>query len=142
MNKHQGISILLCCYNSSKLVYETLRCLSKLIILDGYPVELVFVDNASTDSTVDIVLKHWDEFGKPFPINQLIEKKQGIYYAREKGIENAQYEYLVFVDQDNHLAADYLLNLVDILEKYPKVGVVGGLNTAVFEGKKPFVYFN
>lgn len=52
-----GISIMICCYNSEKRIVPTLQHLSKLKT-DGIAVEIILVNNASTDDTEMVAGKH------------------------------------------------------------------------------------
>jgi len=128
----------LCCYNSQKLLPSTLRHLSSLIIPAQYPVELIFVDNASTDNTPVLAQQIWNDFACSIPITVITQAHQGLAFARQMGFANVRYEYVVFVDDDNWLAEDYLHNVVELMRKYPQLAAAGGRIEPVFEIEKPF----
>jgi GT2 family glycosyltransferase len=58
--------------------------------------------------------------------------------ARKQGYENAKYDFLCYVDDDNWLAKDYLCRAYSLFLKMPQVGLIGGLGTPVFESEKPY----
>jgi hypothetical protein len=60
----------------------------------------------------------------------------GLAYARRRGVMEAAYEYIVFCDDDNWLAPDYLSIAREILFD-PKVGAAGGQAEPEFEGPVP-----
>ena len=46
--------------------------------------------------------------------------------ARTAGIKSSRGKYVIFVDDDNVLAEDYLEQVITIFEKNAKMGVIGG----------------
>lgn len=127
-----GISVVICCYNSSKRLGETLKCLAKQKI-NGFDWELVFVDNASKDDTIAYAQAEWGRLGNACPVKVVSEPKQGTGYARMTGVKAASYEYILFCDDDNWLNDDYLLRSFGVMESDPQIGVCGGSCEAVFE---------
>lgn len=138
MTNGKGISIILCCYNSSAVLEQTLKHLAHLDIPANLAVELIMVDNASTDNTPEMAAELWQKFGSPFPMSIMPEARQGLIYARETGVKRSRHNTLLFVDDDNRLHPDYLKKLIRIFEQYPGCGAAGGFNKPVFEGTKPF----
>ncbi len=122
----KGISIVMCCYNSALRLEETFTYLASLIIPDSYPVELVLVDNASTDDTSQKAKGKWQKAKEPFELKVISEPLPGKTKALSRGVHEAQYDVVVFCDDDNWLQADYLIKALTILDKYPEIGAVGG----------------
>lgn len=122
----EGISILICCYNSAKRLPETLKRLSKQNVPDWIPWEVILVNNNSSDNTVELASGEWDRAKIRVPFTIVNEPKQGLSFAREKGIKTAQYEYIVFCDDDNWLQPDYLKIAYEILSSNNEIGVLGG----------------
>ncbi len=137
MNSKKGISIILCGHNSSRLLPQTLRHLAKLKIPWENAVELVIVDNASTDGTGETAEALWNEFNAPYRLQVHFEEKPGLMFAREKGLQNSRYNLILFVDDDNWLDENYLVEMADLFEKFPKAAILGGKNEAVFETRAP-----
>jgi glycosyltransferase involved in cell wall biosynthesis len=136
----EGVSIILCCYNSSKLLPTTLKYLAGLLMESQLPMELIVVDNASRDDTAQIAQSLWVQYGAPFTAKVVREEKPGLIYARHRGLKESRYAYLLFVDDDNHLQNDYVREMLAIFRSYPTVAATGGLNTPVFETAKPDWY--
>src|ERR1035437_9739406 len=66
-----------------------------------------------------------------------------ITHARLRGIKESKGDLLVFVDDDNILAADYLEQSLKIADEFPKLGALGGSIKGEFEiphpeGRKPY----
>ena len=61
------------------------------------------------------------------------EDKLGLTAARLRGFCEAKAEILVFVDDDNVLAPDYLKNTLEIFRQHSKLGAIGGKSLPKFE---------
>jgi glycosyltransferase involved in cell wall biosynthesis len=127
-----GISVVICCYNSSKRLGETLKHLAQQRV-DGFKWELIIVDNASKDDSIAFAQSEWERLGAVCPLKVVSEPRQGTGYARMTGVQAASYEYILFCDDDNWLNDDYLLRSVEIMKRDPEIGVLGGSCEAVFE---------
>lgn len=127
----KGISIIVCCYNSESRLSKTLEHLAKQEIRNDVPVELILVNNASTDCTRDIAQAEWAKYDTDFLFRVVVEEKQGIIFARIRGVHESQYEYILFCDDDNWLQSDYLQKAFDLMESNAKIGALGGQSIAV-----------
>jgi glycosyltransferase involved in cell wall biosynthesis len=132
-----GFSLVLCTYNGKSKLGPTLAHLAALIIPEDHAVELIVVDNGSSDDTARFVQQEWTELGSPFPLRLLQENRPGKGYAVETGYDAAQYTYILTVDDDNWLSADYLVTAVDLFRQHPDVGVLQGRSIGEFEEEPP-----
>lgn len=132
-----GISIIICCYNSKNRIATTLQAILRLQLPAATPVELIIVDNASTDGTADYVLDILKQGQPAFSYSMVPEQKAGLIFARMAGIKTAQYDTVLFVDDDNELREDYLLNGLACLMKHPDIGALGGYSHGVFMDELP-----
>jgi hypothetical protein len=128
-----GVSIVLCCYNSSRRLGDTLFHLARLNHGPELPIELVVIDNASIDNTASFAKMTWAELGEPFPLQVVIESRPGLTNARLRGLQSASHEILIFCDDDNWLEADYATIASEIIASDPRIALVGGRTEAVFE---------
>lgn len=133
----EGISIIICCYNSADKLSETLLHLAKQQLAEIKNAELVIVDNNSDDGTSEIALQLWEKFGNPFPLIVVKEPNPGLSNARKKGIEVSQNNYLVFCDDDNWLETHYLTILKNRFDADQNLAIIGGLGIAAFETEEP-----
>ncbi|NJO63953.1 MAG: glycosyltransferase family 2 protein [Richelia sp. RM2_1_2] len=145
MSLEKGITVIICCYNSSTRIEKTLRSLSKQDILSKHECEIIVVNNASTDDTEEVVNQVWEECGNPYPLKIYFEASPGLAFARKCGAKQARYSYGVFCDDDNWLAPDYLSKVFQIFENNKKIGVIGGVSTPAFDDDAnipPWFYTN
>lgn len=132
-----GISVVICCYNSSTRLRQTLEHLAAQKVPSHLPWEIVLVDNASTDDTAATATDMWYSFGNPALLSVVPEPRKGINHARRKGISAARYNYVLFCDDDNWLSEHYLDTAFSIMESDASIGVCGGKGEAAFEAEEP-----
>src|SRR4051812_11910158 len=112
------VSVLIVTYNSEKFI---LRCLDSLAHQTYKPLEVIVVDNASTDSTRDL-LSH-----SPVLIQPLCnEKNTGFAAAQNQAIGRSKGEWLLCLNPDAVLHPDFISNLVALGTHYPQVGSLCG----------------
>jgi glycosyltransferase involved in cell wall biosynthesis len=128
-----GVSVIICCYNSSSRIIPTLEYLARQRVASPIPWEVIIVDNASTDNTIELVNNTWEKNNLSVPLKIEEQPIQGLSFAREKGIEKAQYEYLLFCDDDNWLDENYIQNVFSIMNSNDRIGALGGYGTPYFE---------
>jgi glycosyltransferase involved in cell wall biosynthesis len=131
----KGVSVIICCYNSASKIEQTLFHLSSQT-LTGINCEILLIDNNSTDNTSDVANQFWGKHGNTsIKLTTLHEPSPGLANARLKGVKNAMFDILVFCDDDNWLDKDYLINVIEIFDANPGVGVAGGIGSAQFENQ-------
>lgn len=86
----------------------------------------MLVNNASTDTTVEVARVAWTRLGAPSSLRVEHEPRKGQAFARERGLLSARYDTTIFCDDDNALAPDYVAAAHRTLLDHPNVGVVGG----------------
>ena len=96
-NDMKKISIIVPAYNAEKTIK---RCLDSLIDQDYSNIEILVIDDGSSDNTYDIV----EEYRKKNSNITLVhQNNQGVSVARNKGLEIATGDYVMFVDSDDSL---------------------------------------
>ncbi|MCK9280018.1 MAG: glycosyltransferase [Melioribacteraceae bacterium] len=100
------ISIIICTYNRVKYIGE---CLSSLVhqTLSKDLYEIVIVNNNSTDNTAEICESFIENY-KEHNVTYVIERKQGLSFARNRGIKEAKGNIVIFIDDDGEAKNDYL----------------------------------
>jgi glycosyltransferase involved in cell wall biosynthesis len=131
--ENKNISVIICSYNREKVMGKTLQHLS---VQTDKDFEIVLVNNNSTDRTEAVCLNFIHE-NPQLTVSYVLEKKQGLSYARNRGVREAQGEYLVFLDDDAFAFPDYIRNLKAFLKSYPETKAAGGKILPCFESQKP-----
>ena len=137
IDKQIGFSIVLCTFNGKDRLKETLSYVASLEVPASNAVELLLIDNASTDGTGSFVKETWLELGSPFPLSIILESRSGKGYAIETGYDAANLSRIISLDDDNWLDSDYLVKACELFEKYPDVSILQGISRGVFESSPP-----
>ncbi|WP_349426281.1 bifunctional polysaccharide deacetylase/glycosyltransferase family 2 protein [Microbacterium sp. LWS13-1.2] len=116
----EPVSVIVPAYNESAGIAAAVRS----IAASDHPVEIIVVDDGSTDGTADIV----ERLGLP-RVRVIRQQNQGKPAALNTGIRAAQHELIVMVDGDTVFEPDTVRLLVQPFAD-PKVGAVSG-NTKV-----------
>jgi glycosyltransferase involved in cell wall biosynthesis len=133
----QGVSIVVCCYNSAERLPNTLAHLSAQEVPSDLPWEVIVVNNASTDNTVEVAHKHWSKKTST-PLQAVNESQPGVAHARRKGFAEAKYEIVCFVDDDNWVCPEWISIVSDLMTTHPDVGACGGAGEAVSKMDLPW----
>lgn len=109
--KKNFFSIIVPVYNGEKHIEN---CIQKLLKQSYDNYEIIVVNDGSSDKTSEIVSKYVLSHDKIRLINK---ENQGVSVARNVGIENAQGDYILFVDSDDYLDENALNTLDSLLEQ-------------------------
>ena len=131
-----GVSVIICCYNSAQRLPETLRHLAAQVVHGNVRWEVVVVDNASKDETAATAQRCWPA-SAPAQLRVVHEPEAGLSHARLRGIREAQYDVISFVDDDNWVAADWVERVHALFSNHPDLGASGGRIEAVCEITPP-----
>ncbi|MBW3127587.1 glycosyltransferase [Hymenobacter profundi] len=132
-----GVSVLICTYNGAQRLAPTLEHLSQQKLTLGIPWEVVLVDNSSTDNSIALSTACWQRYGAPVPLRPFRQPIPGKNYALEMAYDEARYEFMCIVDDDNWLNNDYLQVGFDLLSRHDAIGLLGGRSIGAFEVPMP-----
>lgn len=132
-----GVSVVICTYNGATRLPQTLAHLAAQENTNAIAWEVLVVDNASTDHTVEVVQRCWPA-DAPALLRIVHEEQLGTANARRRGLCEARYEIISFVDDDNWMAPNWLSLSYKIMLQDPDLGAVGSIDQAVFETEPPF----
>lgn len=130
-----AISIIVCTYNRDKYSYNVLKSIAD----NEFPhteYEIVLVNNNSTDNT-ESECKRFQQDYPTINFHYFVETNQGLSYARNCGIQNAQGDILVYVDDDATVNKEYIKTYVSFFLNNPDVDAAGGPIIPVYETVEP-----
>lgn len=113
-----SVSVIVSALNNEELMKNCLVSLLQTV----YPQErreFIIVDNGSTDRTVEVI--------RSFPVQYLYEKRRGVSYARNRGIEASIGEIVAFTDPDCVVSTVWLNELVNAFDEQDVGGVAGAI---------------
>ncbi len=110
------VSIIIVSWNARENLEE---CLSSLLKISYKNYEVILVDNGSKDNSVKFIKRN-------FPIVKIIESGKNLGFAggNNLGLEKAQGEYVLFLNNDTIVTKDFLYKLVEFMEKREDVGII------------------
>lgn len=102
------ISIIIPVYNQEKYLE---KCLNSILANDFLGYEIIAIDDASTDKSVEII--------KKYKHVKLIrhKKNQHIGITRNDGLKIAEGKYIAFIDPDDYIDKDFLKRMYENAEK-------------------------
>ena len=130
------VSILSCVYNGASELPQAMQCLNALERPNDLPIELLVVDNNSTDDSVSQIQNKFIQNDRTF-LRIIHEKRQGAGWATRTGLKACRGEFIAIMDQDNWVRPDWLTAGLAALQADKKLGGVGSLNHAVSKSKIP-----
>lgn len=131
-----NISVILCTYNPNyKLLIQCLKHINEAHKVKNIK-ELIIIDNNSslpiTKSEINILNLEIN-----LKTKIILEPKLGLTYARLKGIQIANGNLLIFIDDDNLINENYFKNSEQIFLKFPFIGAFNGQVELKFDQDPP-----
>lgn len=110
------VSIIIPSYNTCRFL---INCLDSIYKTSKIPLEIIVVDNGSTDETVKEIKKQNEM--------KILRNKRNLGFAKavNQGLKQASGEYLLLLNSDTVVSPGAIEKMVDYLEGHPEVGVVG-----------------
>src|SRR5437763_8482181 len=90
------VTIAICTYNRAESLRRTLASLADMRAPDGISWELIIINNNATDDTDTVI----DSFVDRLPIRREFEIRQGQSHARNRAIDVANGDYVIWTDDD------------------------------------------
>lgn len=106
------LSVVIPAYNAQKFIS---RCISSALASDLKEIEVIAVDDGSTDETKDIL--SWYENIYPQFFKKIFKENGGAAEARNYGIAESKGHYIAFIDSDDMIRPDAYSTMYDSLQK-------------------------
>lgn len=127
-NRLPLISVIIPTYNYGRFLPDAVKSVLGQK-KDGLAVEIIVVDDGSTDDTADVAQRLGSS------IQYVYQENQGPSAARNNGIRRARGDYLVFLDADDMLTSGTLSSHIENFAAHPELDVSVCLSLQVFENK-------
>jgi len=131
-----SFDLVICTYNNSALLDRTLKALAWQKTPPHVKWSVLVVDNNCTDGTANVV-ERYIESGQIPNIRCIVEKRQGLTYARLCGVYNTTAEWIAFIDDDCLLENDWLTKAAEFAPIHLRCGAFGGKIVLHWEAPPP-----
>ena len=101
--------------------------------------EIIIINNNSTDDTEKLSGEFMNNH-KGIRVSYFTEINQGLSYARNRGIMEAEGDLVTFIDDDALPADDFMEKSTRFFDEHPEAGASGGKILLRFLGKQPDWY--
>jgi glycosyltransferase involved in cell wall biosynthesis len=125
-------TVAICTWNRAPLLSEALERLTHVRQPPG-AWEVLVVNNDSADDTERVL----DAFDGRLPLRRAFEPKPGLSHARNTAVRHAGGDYVVWIDDDALVDADWLAAYGRAAALHPEASVFGGPVRPLFEGTPP-----
>ncbi|MGN1206476.1 MAG: glycosyltransferase family 2 protein [Eubacterium sp.] len=142
--KQPLVSVIIPVYNS---IRRLAACLDHVVALDYPNLEVILVDDCSTDGSLEICR----DYEKKYSYFHVITKEnEGVSAARNLGLQQSHGEYIQFIDSDDFVKKNATSVMVNRMEEEKSDVIIAGYydekagrdqlpKEAVYEGKEAFI---
>lgn len=141
----EGISIIIPNYNNGEHI---VKCLDSIAAQTYRKWEVIFVDDVSSDNSVEILRDYQKKHPKLAITLIQNEENHGAGYNRNLGLQSATYDFISFIDSDDYIEENFLESLYesmkaqksevamcDLFIRYPKDSSEKDIRSVACEGK-------
>jgi GT2 family glycosyltransferase len=126
------ISICICTYNRREHLRHALDCLAVQPSIQA-DAEVLIIDNNCTDGTAHLV----DEFRERLPIRRIVERQQGLSYARNRAAAEFRGDFLLFTDDDVRVTSGWLSSYRSAIRRFTGADYFCGRVLPEWAGNRP-----
>ena len=115
------VSIITASYNYENYIKETIESVMAQTFSDW---EMIVVDDGSKDNSVEVIKSYCANDERIKLVQHENGVNKGLAATLQLGISKATGEWLVFLESDDTIEANYLEEKFKVIEKYPEVGLI------------------
>ena len=121
LSKRKRISIIILNYNGKRFLKKLFKTLAEQTYKNF---EVIFVDNASTDHSVEVLKGLLNGELSKVVNTKIVLNRENLGYCKgnNSGLKHASGEYIVFLNNDTYLSPTWLETLVDAMDSHPCIG--------------------
>ena len=116
LDEDKVFSVVMACYNAENHLDETINSLLGQSFSFGSNIQLILVDDGSTDKTAEICQKYQNQY--PNNIIYLHQENQGQGAARNFGLKYIKGKYINFLDSDDKFSGNTFYSVYEFFEKH------------------------
>ena len=116
LDEDKIFSVVMACYNAENHLDETINSLLGQSFSFGSNIQLILVDDGSTDKTAEICLKYQNQY--PDNIIYLHQENKGQGAARNFGLKYVKGKYINFLDSDDKFSGNTFYSVYEFFEKH------------------------
>jgi len=106
------ISVIIPCYNAQEHLHQ---CLNSVLGQESVGIEVICVDDGSSDCTPDILRSYAEQDSR---VTVICQENKFAGVARNRGLDAAKGKYVAFMDSDDFYLPGALHSLLQAAEKY------------------------
>jgi glucosyl-dolichyl phosphate glucuronosyltransferase len=123
------VTVAICTFNRAESLRRTLDSLAAMRVSSDLTWEVVIVNNNSTDHTDEVI----NQYLNRLPLRREYERRPGLSNARNRAIDTAKGEYILWTDDDVVVEAGWLSAYVEAFRRWPEAAVFGGRITPRYD---------
>jgi len=132
-----NIEILVCTHNRVQLLDTMLTSINESERPDDVNISLLVVANACTDGTVEYLKKYPNLGQGKLSLRWVEEGTPGKSHALNRGLAMVEADIISFIDDDQRVARDYFVCLVEAIERKPEFEMLCGRLLPDWDGSEP-----
>lgn len=133
MKEQPLVSVIIPAYNAEKYIKEAIES----VLNQTYKnIELIVVDDGSTDNTAEIVKKYLNDPR----VKYIYQENKGLAGARNTGIKKAKGDYIAFLDADDFYLPEKIEKEVKFLKEHPEFDIVYCNMEHFYDGKSKILF--
>lgn len=122
------LSIVIPVYNAEKTLETCLDSILNQSCIEN--IEIICVNDGSSDNSWHILQQYYNNYPKTLSI--FSKKNGGPSSARNLALQNAQGEFLSFIDSDDYISENYLNSIISTLKEHKDIDILEiGTNSVV-----------
>ena len=105
------VSILIPCFNTERYLS---KCLDLVLAQTYQKIEILLLNDGSTDHTLEVMQRYQEKDTRIRIINR---ENRGVAASRNELIQKSTGKYVTFVDSDDFISKDYVLDMLNVLQE-------------------------
>jgi glycosyltransferase involved in cell wall biosynthesis len=130
-------TVAICTHNGAERLSEVLHRLQGQTEIENIRWEVLVVDNGSSDNTAAVIRGCQASWSNPSPLRYCFEPRLGLANARQRAVQEAEGEFVGFLDDDNLADPKWVAAAVAFGRSHPQAGAYGSRIFGEFESTPP-----